>query len=65
MTAPLALLGIADLAARWNYTRQGIHQLAARLGFPEPAAVVNGGRVRVWLLSDVKTFEQRYFELGD
>ncbi len=65
MIAPLALLGIADLAARWGYTRQGIHQLTARPGFPEPAAAVNGNRVRVWLLSDVETFEQRYFELGD
>ncbi len=47
MIAPLALLGIADLAARWGYTRQGIHQLTARPGFPEPAAAVNGNRVRV------------------
>lgn len=65
MTAPFALLGIADLATRWGYTRQGVHQLAARLGFPAPVAVVNGGRTRVWLLSDVETFEEGRPELGD
>ncbi len=32
MTIPLALLSVADLAARWGYTRQGVHQLAARSG---------------------------------
>lgn len=64
MTSPLTLLGIADFAARWGYTRQGIHQLAARPGFPEPAATVNGGRVRVWLLSDVEAFEQGYPEFA-
>lgn len=65
MTTPLALLGAADLAARWGYTRQGVHQLAAHSGFPAPVAVVNGGRIRVWLLADVEAFEQRRPELGD
>lgn len=65
MTAPLALLGIADLAMRWGYTRQGIHQLTARPGFPAPVAVVNGGRIRVWLLADVEAFEEGRPELGD
>ena len=65
MTNKLTLLGVADLAARWGYTRQGIHQLAARPGFPAPAATVNGGRVRVWLLADVEEFEQGCPELGD
>ena len=65
-TSPtLALLGVADLAARWGYTRQGVHQLAARPGFPAPAAVVNGGRIRVWLLADIEVFEQSRPELGD
>jgi hypothetical protein len=65
MTAPLALLGIADLAARWSYTRQGVHQLTARPGFPIPVAAVNGGRIRVWLLADIEAFEQGRSELGD
>lgn len=65
MTNRLALLGAADLAARWGYTRQGVHQLAARPSFPEPVAAVNGGRIRVWLLADVETFERGRPELGD
>jgi hypothetical protein len=64
MTAPLALLGIADLAARWSYTRQGVHQLAARPGFPAPVATVNSGRIRVWLLVDIERFEQEQPELA-
>ena len=65
MTNRLTLLGAADLAARWGYTRQGVHQLAARPGFPEPVAAVNGGRIRVWLLADVEAFERGRPELGD
>lgn len=65
MNASLTLLGIADLAARWGYTRQGVHQLTARPSFPAPTAAVNGGRVRVWLLGDVEAFEQKHFGLSD
>ena len=65
MTNKLALLGVADLAARWSYTRQGVHQLASRSGFPKPAATVNSGRIRVWLLTDIEAFEQGRPELGD
>ena len=65
MTTLLALLGVADLVARWGYTRQGVHQLAARPGFPAPAATVNSGRVRVWLVTDIEAFEQGRPELGD
>ena len=59
------LLGVADLAVRWGYTRQGVHQLVARPDFPALAAAVNGGRVRVWLLADVEAYEQGRPELGD
>lgn len=65
MTTLLALLGAADLAIRWSYTRQGVHLLAARPGFPAPVAAVNGGRIRVWLLADIEAFEQGRPELGD
>lgn len=65
MTTLPTLLGIADLAARWDYTRQGVHQLANRAGFPAPAAAVNGGRIRVWLLTDIEAFEQGRPELSD
>lgn len=65
-TSPsLALLGVADLAARWGYTRQGVHLLAVRPGFPAPVAAVNSGRIRVWLLADIEVFEQGRPELGD
>ena len=65
LPTPLALLGTADLVTRWGYTRQGVHQIAARPGFPVPAAAVNGGRIRVWLLADVEAYEQGRPELGD
>lgn len=61
----LTLLGTTDLAARWGYTRQGVHQLTARPGFPAPAAMVNGGRIRVWLLADIEAFERGRPELSD
>ena len=61
----LTLLGAADLAVRWGYTRQGVHQLATRPGFPAPVAAVNGGRIRVWLLADIEAFERGRPELGD
>jgi len=65
MTVLPILLGIADIAARWDYTRQGVHQLASRPGFPAPATAVNGGRIRVWLLTDIEAFEKGRPELGD
>jgi hypothetical protein len=65
MTAPLALLGTGDLATRWGYSRQGVHKLATGTDFPVPVAAVNGGRIRVWLLADIETYEQGRPELGD
>lgn len=60
-----ALVGIADLTLRWGYTRQGVHKVVAGGDFPPPAAVVNGGRVRVWRLREVEAFERGRPELGD
>ncbi len=65
MTTMLALLGVADRAARWGYTRQGVHQLATHPRLPAPVAAVNGGRIRVWLLTDIEAYEQGRPELGD
>ena len=48
--------GLLDLAARWNYTRQGVYKLSEVEDFPAPAFVVNQ-RVRVWHLDAVKVFE--------
>ena len=33
------LAGIADLMARWGYTRQGVHKLTKLPDFPAPIAV--------------------------
>lgn len=59
------LVGIADLMARWHYTRQGIHNLIKRPDFPAPIAVINEGRTKVWRLSDLEPFERDKPELWD
>ena len=36
------LYGITDLAKRWQYTRQGVHnKMKEDREFPEPIAIVN------------------------
>lgn len=65
MSNTLHLVGVADLAERWSYTRQGVHKLAARPDFPIPLGAVNGGRIRVWSLVDIEAFERDRPELGD
>lgn len=63
MLIPIKLLGVADLAERWHYTRQGIHQFARRTEFPAPVAVVNLGRTRLWAAADIENFERTRPEL--
>jgi hypothetical protein len=65
MPNTLHLVGVADLAERWSYTRQGVHKLAARPDFPAPLGAVNGGRIRVWSTFDIEAFERDRPELGD
>jgi hypothetical protein len=65
MNETLHLLGATDIAARWGYTRQGVHKLAARPDFPAPVAAVNAGRMRIWALADIEAFERGKPELGD
>lgn len=60
---PASFLGVADLAARWRYTRQGVHKLCAVPGFPAPAFTLNAGRVRAWHLPEIAAFEQSHPEL--
>jgi hypothetical protein len=55
--------GIADLVVRWNYTRQGVHKLAHLPDFPEPHAIINRGRTKIWLLSDLEQFEANHPEV--
>lgn len=64
MTAP-DYFGLADLADRWRYTRQGVHVLAKRPDFPRPVFTINRGRVRVWARADIEAYERGKPWLGD
>ena len=59
------LLGVRDLADRWKYTPRGVRYLIMRDDFPPPAAVINAGRTKAWLLDDIKAYEHDRPELGD
>ena len=61
----MELVGIADLVARWTYTRQGVHKLLRRPDFPVPRHVINRGRTKIWALSDIEIFEQANREVLD
>ncbi len=53
----MKLLGVADLAKRWNYTKQGVHQkLKQDVSFPKPIAKINSG-ILVFLESDIINYE--------
>ena len=58
-------LGLADLVARWVYTRQGVHRLMRREGFPAPAFAINRGRTKVWRRADIEAYELAHPELTD
>lgn len=53
-------VGMADLVDRWTYSRMGVHKVSKWPDFPEPAFVINKGRVRVWRLSDIEAFEKNH-----
>lgn len=53
-------LGMADLVARWTYTRMGAFKVTQHPDFPAPAFTINQGRVKVWQLDQVKAFEQMH-----
>lgn len=59
----MQLLGVADLVARWVYTKQGIHRLIRTDDFPKPCAQVNQGRIRVWHLQDIEAYESAHQEV--
>ena len=56
---------LADLQARWIYTRQGVHKLTRSKGFPAPAFTVSLGRVRLWSRFDIEAFERAHPEVFD
>ncbi len=59
----MKLLGVTDLAKRWNYTKQGVHQkLKQDVSFPKPIATINSG-ILVFLESDIINYEANKKEL--
>lgn len=61
----MKLLGIIDLAARWNYTKQGVHQkIKQDRSFPKPIATINKN-TSVFLEQDIIPYEKRKKELTD
>jgi len=61
----MRLLGVTDLAKRWNYTRQGIHQkIKQDSQFPKPVAIINKG-ILVFLEDDIACYESSRKELLD
>ena len=60
----VALLGMKDLAQRWQYTRQGVHQKQRYDScFPRPIARINNGRTQVFLQDEIVKYEQQHPEL--
>jgi len=54
----LSFLGLGDLRKRWNYTRQGINlRIKQDTEFPSPYAIINNGKTKIWLLSDIVNYE--------
>ena len=59
----MKLLGVTDLAKRWNYTKQGVHQKIKKdKTFPKPIAVINAG-ILVFLEDDIIRYETNKKEL--
>ncbi len=60
------LLGMSDLAARWNYRTVSAVRKRRRFdkAFPEPLTVLNG-RVLVFWLPDIEAYENLRPGIGD
>ena len=59
----MKLLGIADLAKRWNSTRQGVHQKMQRDNdFPKAIAIIND-RTLVFSEEAIAEYEKSHREL--
>ena len=56
-------VGMADLVARWTYSRMGVHKVSRWEDFPAPAFAINRGRTKVWRLADIEAFEKNHPEL--
>ena len=61
----MKLLGTADLAKRWNYTKQGVHQkMKQDENFPKPIGKINQG-ILVFLEDDIALYEKTRKEFFD
>lgn len=62
----MKLLGLLDLAKRWGYTKQGIHQKMKKdPEFPKPIARINNQRTMVFNEEDIIQYELKRKELTD
>jgi hypothetical protein len=59
------VVSVPDLCDRWLYTKQGVHRLTKGRSFPVPLFVVSRGRVPVWYLPDIETWEKDHPEVYD
>lgn len=61
----MKLLGVTDLAKRWKYTKQGVHQkIKHDKTFPKPIGIINKNTL-VFLESEIIPYEQKRKELVD
>ena len=66
-------VSIPDLLKRWThpptgrgvYTRRGVYKILRSPDFPAPVITDDAGRIRLWHLSDIATFEDTHPELTD
>lgn len=59
----MKLIGVLDVAKRWNYTRQGVHRRVKRdKTFPKPIAVINDSTL-VFLEADILDYEAKHKEV--
>ena len=61
MTELPFLVGLSDLAERWQRSREYVRlHMRDADDFPAPAGSINGGRNRFWLASDLEAYEARH-----
>ncbi len=55
----MKLLGVGDIAMRWDYSKQGVHKIMKKeLDNLKPVARINGGRASVFLETDIAKYEK-------
>lgn len=61
----MRLLGIMDLAKRWNYTKQGVHNKLKRDEDKiKPIGIINS-KTMVFLEEEIEAYESKKRELTD